>query len=389
VEKTFRITLLNIFFTIFFVLPKNIFAISAPDLLSPADSSTVTSSKLEWQAPSYALFSSSPYRVQVDDNSDFSSIYRDYYTSNTHYTPSLTNSTWYWKVKVKDSAGTWSDWSSIWSFTLSTSNTPSPTTTLPEESYSTPYSTPPSTDNNPTPTSTSSKSSFTISGVPSTIDSDQSFIVSVELNLPNNPSSTFYLKGAFKKTGGSNYFGFTKVGSSWIKNGNSYSSQLPVTTDSSGNWSGTIDVKSDGSDSGFTGTGDYIFKIGRYSSSGSGPIWSNEETLNITGVTSSKETSDTNQGLETFSIPQGAVAKAPSTKNSIISTKSKTAVAGVSLESTPSSSSPTPQDQLSKVDSEKKFNLNYIPVIGGTVLILSGFGSLIYIYRKQRLQSKL
>ena len=377
-EKTFRTLLFINFLLILFLLPKTIFAISAPDLISPPDSSSISSSKLEWQAPTYALYPTNPYRVQVDDNSDFSSTYRDEYKTNTYYSPVLLNGAWFWRVKAKDSSGTWSNWSSIWSFTLSTSN-PSPTT-VPEDTYSTPYSTPPTADNNPTPTSTSSKSSFFISDIPSSVDSDKSFTVSVELKLPNNTSSTFYLKGAFKKADGSNYFGFTKVGSSWIKNGSSYSSQYKITTDSSGNWAGVLEVKPDGSDSGFTGSGDYIFKAGRYNSSGSGPTWSNEETINIigsvsdeaSGGTSDPETSETSLNLPTNS-PKSIV------KNSIPK-KSTIAVAGIST-ATPSSSSPALEIQNDEIKKENKFNL--LLIAGGVILILLGVTSLVYIYRKK------
>ena len=384
-EKTFRIILLNIL-VFLFLLPKTNFAISAPELLSPSDNSTVSSSKLEWQAPTDELYPTNPYRVQVDDNSDFSSTYRDEYKTNTYYSPVLFNGVWFWRIKAKDSAGSWSEWSSIWSFTLSTSN-PSLTPTVPAELYSTPYSTP-DLSLNPTPTSTSSKSSFIISDVPSSVDSDKSFTTSVELSLPNSPSTTFYLKGAFKKADSSNYFGFTKIGSSWVKNGASYSSQYKITTDSAGNWSGNLEIKPDDSDSGFTGTGDYIFKVGRYSSSGSGPTWSNEETLNINGVAiSSEEDSDTTAETTTYSSPQGSIIKPPSNKTNLTSPKNKQAsVAGISLEASASSDSSVPQIQgEQKVKDNSVFN--YLPIAGGAILILSGLGSLVYIYRKQKIKS--
>lgn len=136
----------------------------------------------------------------------------------------------------------------------------------------------------PTPTPTSSpstSSSFTISGVPSSIDSTQTFSVAVNLNLSDNPNTKFYLKGAFKRVDSANYFGLTKVGSSWIKNGASYSDQLSLTTDSTGKWSGSLEIQPDIMDSGYEGSGDYIFKVGRYTSTGSGPSWSNEVTIKL------------------------------------------------------------------------------------------------------------
>lgn len=119
-------------------------AISPPAQISPTDNSQVSSSKLTWETPSYSLYSKNPYRIQVDDNADFSSVYRNYDTKNTYYTPILTEGTWYWRIKVKDSDGNWSDWSDSWSFILAAA-TPSPT----------PSATPtPSPTANPTPAPT-------------------------------------------------------------------------------------------------------------------------------------------------------------------------------------------------------------------------------------------
>lgn len=129
--------------------------------------------------------------------------------------------------------------------------------------------------------SPSTISTFTISNVPSSIDSTQTFTISVNLELSSNPSTKFYLKGAFIKSGNTNYFGLTKVNNFWIKNGTTYSSQYEITADSAGKWSGNLEIQPDVMDSGYEGTNDYIFKVGRYSASGSGPTWSNEIKLKI------------------------------------------------------------------------------------------------------------
>ncbi len=142
--KLLILTLLFLFFGAGFT-----FAISPPVQSSPINNSQVSSSKLTWEIPSYPLYSKDPYRIQVDDNSDFSSVYRDYKTENTYYKPVLTEGTWYWRIKVKDSSGTWSDWSDGWSFILTTA-TPMPTAT--------PSATPsPSPSLTPAPTPSRSK----------------------------------------------------------------------------------------------------------------------------------------------------------------------------------------------------------------------------------------
>lgn len=146
----------------FLITPRTVYAISPPIQTSPTDNSQVSSSRLTWETPSYPLYANDPYRIQVDDNLDFSSIYRDYKTKNTYYTPVLTEGIWYWRIKAKDSSGTWSDWSSSWSFTLvaatpspSPSPTPTPTPSpSPKNIPVTSKKTTNTTSNTPTPSAT-------------------------------------------------------------------------------------------------------------------------------------------------------------------------------------------------------------------------------------------
>ena len=111
-----------------FLITTPVLAGDPPIQISPTDGATIGSSKLEWQVPVYPLYPTDTYRIQVDNDSDFSSTFRDYKTKNTYYTPVLDLGNWYWRVKAKDEGGTWSDWSSIWSFIL-TDATPTPTPT--------------------------------------------------------------------------------------------------------------------------------------------------------------------------------------------------------------------------------------------------------------------
>lgn len=144
----------------------------------------------------------------------------------------------------------------------------------------------PSTSPNPSsqPAGTVGQAGFVINTDKGAFNSSDSLNISVQLSGQNG-NSKFYLKPALTKSGSSNYFGLTKVGSSWIKNSQSYSDQLAITTDASGSWSVQIEFKVDPDDSGFTGTGEYILKVGRYSASGSGPTWSPELVVNITDNT--------------------------------------------------------------------------------------------------------
>lgn len=373
--------ILKIFISIFPALlilltPPITFAGEPPQLSSPSDGATTTSSKLEWQIPSYPVYSDgSPYMVDVDDDQSFSDPEKNkIYLKNNYYTPQLNPGIWYWRVKAKDSADIWSDWSSVWSFTLTSA---SPTTSPQTSSNPSPN---PSPSTQPSPSSSSSTSSFIISDIPTQINSDQSFSAKINLSLPNNPNTKFYLKGAFKKSDGSNYFGYTLVSSSWIKNGSSYSQQFPITTDSSGNWIGNIDFKVDDEDSGFTGSGSYIFKVGRYSSSRSGPTWSNEININIISTSSPSKT--TSQGGTTTSKSTPSQTSSPPIKSVAIKSQSKKfdssnyQTASVAA----ATASASPAEDL-EVKSEKRFN--FIPWIGG-VLLLSGIASLIFIYLRNK-----
>lgn len=149
----FKLIISFIFIAILSLFPSSfVLATVAPIQLTPLDGATVTTTRLDWQAPTYQLYTTSPYRIQVDDDPLFTTIDKDTYTTNTFYTPVLTFGTWYWKLKAKDLSGIWSDWSTIWSFTYSdTLPTPTPTETPIPTPTNTPSPTPTVT---PTPTPT-------------------------------------------------------------------------------------------------------------------------------------------------------------------------------------------------------------------------------------------
>jgi len=351
------------------IFVKPVLAGDPPTQISPANNSTVSSTALNWQAPTYTLYPTSPYRIQVDDDSSFSSLNKDYYTTNTHYTPTLSTGTWFWRVKAKDESGLWSNWSSIWLFILSESiPSPSPATTPT-----------PSPADNPTPTPTP-LSFFTITNTPSQINSDQQFNITVNLSLPSNPNTTFYLKGAFKKPDGSNYFGETLVSGSWVKNGSSFTNQYQITTDSSGNWSGTLEVRPDNSDSGFTGTGDYIFKVGRYTASGSGPTWSNESTIKIISAENQQE-----ENITTTSSPATSPISSPSTKTETTSSvpaksSGKLTYRIASVAAAATAASPLKKEDKIDIKSQKQTSPAFWT---GLILIIAGAGSIGYIYLKK------
>jgi len=98
-------------------------------------------------------------------------------------------------------------------------------------------------------------------------------------------SEAIFVKGAFYQDGSTNYFGYTKNGDSWVKNGESTQNQYQIKTD---NWDGTIHIKCDFGDSGYKGEGDYKFKIGFYYTTSNGSFSSVNWSSNVLTVSISE-----------------------------------------------------------------------------------------------------
>ena len=88
---------------------------------SPSSSSTIgnTTPLLDWED----ISSASGYHIQVSEVIDFSSAIienDDTLTVSEHQieTPLANNTTYYWRVKIKDTNSIWGDWSSVWSFNV-------------------------------------------------------------------------------------------------------------------------------------------------------------------------------------------------------------------------------------------------------------------------------
>ncbi len=76
-----------------------------------------------------------------------------------------------------------------------------------------------------------------------------------------SPGETIGIKGAFFADGSSNYFGYTQNGTDWIKNSAKNELQRTVAV---GTWDGTLSVRADTEDTGFTGDGTYAFRLRYY-----------------------------------------------------------------------------------------------------------------------------
>jgi len=102
----------------------------------------------------------------------------------------------------------------------------------------------------------------------------------VDMSLSGAPKNTiYYLQIAFTQSANPAYFGFTQGNDdTWHKYGESFDSFFKITTNEEGSWSGKMRGKPDSEDKDFKGSGSYILKIGRFTSSGASHYWSDNNT---------------------------------------------------------------------------------------------------------------
>lgn len=130
--------------------------------------------------------------------------------------------------------------------------------------------------------------SLSIGDTPSTIDQSQEFQVDIDFSCPNCTSDS-YLRGVFYPSG-SSYFGFTQDNNgNWTNatggNCTAYFKITQLDLNQEGTWSGKLKVKPDIENSYYIGPGEYLFKVGRYTSSCGSPLWSVEKTIAVSGPT--------------------------------------------------------------------------------------------------------
>lgn len=362
-----------IIITFVLLWPKITLADNPPNLTSPPDNSVESKSpKLIWEYSGECVQSGSCFLIEVDNSSDFSSPEKSAYTNNFSYSPQgLAEGSWSWRVKAKDKTEQWSNWSKVFKFTISQSNTNSPS----------PLGSPKPSAEAVTPQASISPQKnedvFNIKDNPQEINSDWEFEIYISLKLNGKPNAAFYLKGAFKKEGSSNYFGET-LGNEWIKNSEKYSKQYKILTDSEGNWEGKIKIKPDPDDTGFDGTGEYIFKVARYTDTGSGPNWSNEVKIKLNAVATPKPSSieeseevATEEAEEEIDI-KASLVKMPERNYEI-------KIASVAGEATKSDN--ITLEEKARVLEEKK--INWLLIFLGIGTLLGGAGYTFFKFKKQ------
>lgn len=94
--------------------------LASPMLLAPADGSTSAD-----KTPTFGwslLADAIQYQLQVDNDADFSSPEVNVLAAVSDYTvgSSLADDSYSWRVRAKDDAGNWSDWSASWTATIRT-----------------------------------------------------------------------------------------------------------------------------------------------------------------------------------------------------------------------------------------------------------------------------
>lgn len=132
--------------------------------------------------------------------------------------------------------------------------------------------------------------SVTVTDVPASVDQTGEISVSVSVSCAGCGDS--YLRGVFFPSGNS-YFGYTqdRIGT-WSNAPGSgcktYFAVLQADLSSEGTWSGILRVKPDRESGNYSGPGEYLFKVGRYTASCNSPSsggWSAESIIAITGPT--------------------------------------------------------------------------------------------------------
>lgn len=184
--------------------------------------------------------------------------------------------------------------------------------------------------------------SVSFSNAPTSVDQAQEFELDAVLTCTSCTGDSF-LRGVFYPNGTS-YFGYTQdTAGNWINvSGGSCTQYFKVATSDlkDGSWSGKLKVKVDAESSLFSGPGDYLFKIGRYTTSCGSPTWSSEITIAISGPTATPTPAPTSTPTPTpgsTSTPTSTPTKIPTPTKAPTSTPVKipTATPQATISATP------------------------------------------------------
>lgn len=176
----------------------------------------------------------------------------------------------------------------------------------------------------------SSAASITLSNAPSQLASpNDEYIVDVSLSISTSDGTIYYLRGVFYQEGTSNYCGLTWNGSSWFSgpytSNEGWKNFLPVTI-SANAWTGQLKAKLDTNDSGCQASGNYKFRVQRFTASSSSGNFDSQNEQSVTVV-----------------VPTATPTTAPTATPTNVPTPTKTPTPGPTSTNTPTpTKTPTP-----------------------------------------------
>lgn len=238
--------------------------------------------------------------------------------------------------------------------------------------------------------------SLSITSNKSALFGEEEMIVNVASLSGFTNGETIYIKGAFYQDGSTNYFGYSKNGESWIKNGDSTANQKKIKI---GDWDGNVTIKTDFADSGYVGEGGYKLKLGFYYLTSGGNFssvnWSsNSLDINISEPDpTATPTQVPTTKPEPTSVIKSVVTVKPLATATIIPTKkplplTEKKVASLAAlkdvlgtKSAEKKLSPTPKKENILIKGSTAQNLSAIFILIGGALIM-GCGILIFIRRR-------
>lgn len=242
--------------------------------------------------------------------------------------------------------------------------------------------------NTPTLSPTKTPPKVTISDNPSTQNSNQSFSVKVRMEgFPTN--SKYFLKGAFFKT--TNYFGKTKVDGIWIKYGEGYTSQYPISTNDQGEFEGNIEILADTEDSGFTDAGEYNFRVGYYKEGSSSVSWSNQVIITLYAAQITPESPPTNTPTsksQTATVTPKPTGKVLSASTSGVTSPTVT-TKSAELQSSGEPFSIDLDTQSNPLDNQTKSGRDnrWIFILSGLLLFFAGISTFVYYLKSREVSS--
>lgn len=236
---------------------------------------------------------------------------------------------------------------------------------------------------------------FTLSSTQTSINVGDEFNVNVNFSINTANGTIYYLRGVFYQVAG-NYCGYTWNGNTWY-NGpytvNNGWQQLLAVTVNQNSWSGQLKAKIDPSDGNCQNSGNYYFKIQRYTNGGSSSFDDqNSLSLNVSIPTPIPTPTNTPTPSPSPSpTPSPQKSPSPSPQPAILSTINPSTkpqaidppqVLAESSKSATPSASPTPpppskpESFLDKIKNNSKTAI----VLVGSGLILIGLSSAFYVW---------